>query len=431
MGKFLFTSESVSEGHPDKVSDQISDAILDEFLRHDANAKVACETLCTTGLVVVAGEVRSDAYVDVQGVTRRVINRIGYTKSDYQFDGNSCGVLAAIHEQSSDINQGVCRQNEEDQGAGDQGIMFGYACNESREFMPATLILAHVLLKELAVIRREGEVMTYLRPDSKSQVTIEYDQQSGKALRVHTIVISTQHDEFIVADNERTEKQAEQQMQERIREDVRTILIPRTKARLERANDKLAELIGTDFILHVNPTGKFVIGGPHGDTGLTGRKIIVDTYGGRGAHGGGAFSGKDSSKVDRSAAYAARHIAKNMVAAGIADRVLVQLSYAIGIAQPLSIYVETNGTNHLKIAEGEIADRIGRLFDLRPAAIVKKFGLKNPIFEATASYGHFGNRPYTQKETLWIDGKEIEREIEFFGWEKLDAVDMLKKEFGL
>ncbi|MEG0498826.1 MAG: methionine adenosyltransferase, partial [Alistipes sp.] len=357
MGKFLFTSESVSEGHPDKVSDQISDAILDEFLRHDANAKVACETLCTTGLVVVAGEVRSDAYVDVQGVTRRVINRIGYTKSDYQFDGNSCGVLAAIHEQSSDINQGVCREEAEDQGAGDQGIMFGYACNESREFMPATLILSHVLLKELAVIRREGEVMTYLRPDSKSQVTIEYDQQSGKALRVHTIVISTQHDEFIVAGAGSTEKQAEQQMQERIREDVRTILIPRTKARLERANDKLADLIGTDFILHVNPTGKFVIGGPHGDTGLTGRKIIVDTYGGRGAHGGGAFSGKDSSKVDRSAAYAARHIAKNMVAAGIADQVLVQLSYAIGIAQPLSIYVETNGTNHLKIAEGEIADR--------------------------------------------------------------------------
>lgn len=431
MGKFLFTSESVSEGHPDKVSDQISDAILDEFLRHDANAKVACETLCTTGLVVVAGEVRSDTYVDVQGVARRVINRIGYTKSEYQFDGNSCGVLSAIHEQSSDINQGVCREQEENQGAGDQGIMFGYACNETREYMPATLILSHVILKELAVIRREGDVMQYLRPDSKSQVTIEYDDKTGKAERVHTIVVSTQHDEFILPNRDLTEKQAEEQMQERIREDVRTILIPRVKARLERANDKLAELIGTDYILHVNPTGKFVIGGPHGDTGLTGRKIIVDTYGGRGAHGGGAFSGKDSSKVDRSAAYAARHIAKNMVAAGIADQLLVQLSYAIGIAQPLSVYVETYGTNRLHITEGEIAERISRLFDLRPAAIVKRFGLKNPIFEATASYGHFGNRPYTATEKVWVNGKEVEREIEYFGWEKLDAVELLKKEFGL
>ena len=298
---FLFTSESVSEGHPDKVSDQISDAILDEFLRRDANSKVACETLCTTGLVVVAGEVRSDAYVDVQGVARRVINRIGYTKSEYQFDCNSCGILSAIHEQSSDINQGVVRAAEEDQGAGDQGIMFGYACNETREMMPATLILSHVILKELAVIRREGEVMTYLRPDSKSQVTIEYDERTNKPLRVHTIVVSTQHDEFILPGNGLTEKEAEERMQERIREDVRTILIPRVKARLERAGDKLAGLIGDDYILHVNPTGKFVIGGPHGDTGLTGRKIIVDTYGGRGAHGGGAFSGKDSSKVDRSA----------------------------------------------------------------------------------------------------------------------------------
>ena len=338
---FLFTSESVSEGHPDKVSDQISDAILDEFLRRDANSKVACETLCTTGLVVVAGEVRSDAYVDVQGVARRVINRIGYTKSEYQFDCNSCGILSAIHEQSSDINQGVVRAAEEDQGAGDQGIMFGYACNETREMMPATLILSHVILKELAVIRREGEAMTYLRPDSKSQVTIEYDEQTNKPLRVHTIVVSTQHDEFILPGNGLTEKEAEERMQERIREDVRTILIPRVKARLERAGDKLAGLIGDDYILHVNPTGKFVIGGPHGDTGLTGRKIIVDTYGGRGAHGGGAFSGKDSSKVDRSAAYAARHIAKNLVAAGVADEVLVELSYAIGIAQPLSIYVDT------------------------------------------------------------------------------------------
>ncbi|MBQ1224945.1 MAG: methionine adenosyltransferase, partial [Alistipes sp.] len=331
---FLFTSESVSEGHPDKVSDQISDAILDEFLRRDSSAKVACETLCTTGLVVVSGEVRSDAYVDIQGTARRVIDRIGYNRSELQFDAKSCGILSAIHEQSSDINQGVVRATDEEQGAGDQGIMFGYAVNESREMMPATLILSHVILKELAVIRREGEVMTYLRPDAKSQVTIEYNDER-KAQRVHTIVVSTQHDEDVDVAT--------------IKEDVRTILIPRVKARLERAGDELAQLIGEEYILHVNPTGKFVIGGPHGDTGLTGRKIIVDTYGGRGAHGGGAFSGKDSSKVDRSAAYAARHIAKNMVAAGVADEVLVQLSYAIGIAQPLSIYVDTYGTNHLSI----------------------------------------------------------------------------------
>ena len=427
---FLFTSESVSEGHPDKVSDQISDAILDEFLRYDEQSKVACETLCTTGLVVVAGEVRSEAYVDVQGVARRVIDRIGYNKSDYQFDAASCGILSAIHEQSSDINQGVVRQTEEEQGAGDQGIMFGYACNETRELMPATLILSHVILKELAVIRREGEVMTYLRPDSKSQVTIEYGDDR-KPQRVHTIVVSTQHDELIVAGEGMTEKEAEKAMQDKIREDVRTILIPRVKARLERANDPLAELIGEEYILHVNPTGKFVIGGPHGDTGLTGRKIIVDTYGGRGAHGGGAFSGKDSSKVDRSAAYAARHIAKNMVAAGIADEVLVELSYAIGIAQPLSVYVDTYGTSKLSMSDGEIAEHIARLFDLRPAAIVRRFGLKNPIFEATASYGHFGNRPYTRTEKLVRGGKEVEVEVEFFGWEKLDAVEMLKKEFAL
>jgi len=413
---FLFTSESVSEGHPDKVSDQISDAILDEFLRRDANAKVACETLCTTGLVVVSGEVCSDAYVDIQGTARRVIDRIGYNRSELQFDAQSCGILSAIHEQSSDINQGVVRATEEEQGAGDQGIMFGYAVNESRELMPATLILSHVILKELAVIRREGEVMTYLRPDSKSQVTIEYGDDR-KAQRVHTIVVSTQHDDTVdVA---------------QIKEDVRTILIPRVKARLERAGDELAQLIGEDYILHVNPTGKFVIGGPHGDTGLTGRKIIVDTYGGRGAHGGGAFSGKDSSKVDRSAAYAARHIAKNMVAAGIADEVLVQLSYAIGIAEPLSVYVDTYGTNHLSISEGEIAARISKLFDLRPHAIVKRFGLKNPIFEATASYGHFGNRPYTKTVKFVENGAEVEREVEFFGWERLDAVEALKAEFGL
>ncbi|MBQ6861112.1 MAG: methionine adenosyltransferase [Alistipes sp.] len=431
---FLFTSESVSEGHPDKVSDQISDAILDEFLRHDPQSKVACETLCTTGLVMVAGEVRSEAYVDVQEVTRRVIRKIGYTKSEYQFDCNSCGILSAIHEQSSDINQGVAREKEEEQGAGDQGIMFGYACNETRELMPATLILSHVILKELADIRREGKVMCYLRPDSKSQVTIEYDEKTGKPLRVHTIVVSTQHDEFILPSENLSEKEAEQQMQQQIREDVRTILIPRVKARLERANDKLSELIDEEYILHVNPTGKFVIGGPHGDTGLTGRKIIVDTYGGRGAHGGGAFSGKDSSKVDRSAAYAARHIAKNMVAAGVADEVLVELSYAIGIAEPLSVYVNTYGTKNAALAElsdGEIARRIATLFDLRPHAIVRRFGLKNPIFEATASYGHFGNRPYTKTVTCYEGGKPVEREVEFFGWEKLDMIEPIQKSLGL
>ena len=431
---FLFTSESVSEGHPDKVSDQISDAILDELLRHDAASKVACETLCTTGLVVVAGEVRSEAYVDVQGVARRVIQKIGYTKSEYQFDCNSCGILSAIHEQSPDINQGVAREKEEEQGAGDQGIMFGYACNETRELMPATLILSHVILKELADIRREGEVMTYLRPDSKSQVTIEYDEATRKPLRVHTIVVSTQHDEFILPSATLTEKEAEKQMQEQIREDVRTILIPRVKARLERANDKLAELIGEEYILHVNPTGKFVIGGPHGDTGLTGRKIIVDTYGGRGAHGGGAFSGKDSSKVDRSAAYAARHIAKNMVAAGVADEVLVELSYAIGIAEPLSVFVDTHGTKSAKLqhlSDGEIARRIATLFDLKPAAIVRRFGLKNPIFEATASYGHFGNRPYTKAVSFFENGHEVEREVEFFGWEKLDMIEEIKQALEL
>ncbi len=427
---FLFTSESVSEGHPDKVSDQISDAILDEFLRRDPNSKVACETLCTTGLVVVAGEVRSEAYVDVQAATRRVINRIGYTKSEYMFDGNSCGVVSAIHEQSSDINQGVVRETAEEQGAGDQGIMFGYAINETREFMPATAILSHVILKELADIRRQGEVMTYLRPDAKSQVTIEYGDDR-KPIRVHTIVVSTQHDEFIKGGGGISDKDAEREMGARIREDVRTILIPRVKARLERAKDQIASLIGDDYILHVNPTGKFVIGGPHGDTGVTGRKIIVDTYGGRGAHGGGAFSGKDSSKVDRSAAYMARYIAKNMVAAGVADEMMVQVSYAIGIAHPLSIYVDTYGTSNVKISDGEIAVRIGKIFDMRPASIVKKFGLKNPIFEATASYGHFGNRSCKQPVTFFENGREVEREVEFFGWENLSSVDMIRKEFGL
>ncbi|MBQ8205504.1 MAG: methionine adenosyltransferase [Alistipes sp.] len=428
---FLFTSESVSEGHPDKVADQISDAILDEFLRYDVNSKVACETLCTTGLVVVSGEVRSEGYVDIQGVARRVIDRIGYNRSEYQFDAASCGILSAIHEQSSDINQGVDRKDGEEQGAGDQGIMFGYAVEETRELMPATLILSHVILKELAVIRREGEVMRYLRPDSKSQVTIEYGDDR-RPQRVHTIVVSTQHDEFILPTKERSEADAEREMQRIIADDVRNILIPRVKARLERAGDKLAELIGDDYILHVNPTGKFVIGGPHGDTGLTGRKIIVDTYGGRGAHGGGAFSGKDSSKVDRSAAYAARHIAKNMVAAGIAREVLVQVSYAIGIAQPLSIYVDTYGTANVPLSDGEIAAKIGQLFDLRPAAIVERFGLNYPIFEATASYGHFGRRPYTEMvRFIGEHGKEFAKEVEFFAWEKLDEVDRLKQEFGL
>ncbi len=404
---FLFTSEAVS----------------------DPESKVACETLCTTGLVVVAGEVRSEAYVDVQNVARRVINRIGYTRSDYMFDGNSCGILSAIHEQSPDINQGVVKSDDE-QGAGDQGIMFGYACDETREYMPATLILAQVIMKELAVLRREHNEMPYLRPDAKSQVTIEYDD-TGCPVRVHTIVVSTQHDEFVRAGDNVTEKEAERQMGKRIEDDVRSILIPRVKARLQRAGDKLADLIGDDYLLYVNPTGKFVIGGPHGDTGVTGRKIIVDTYGGRGAHGGGAFSGKDASKVDRSAAYAARHIAKNMVAAGIADQVLVQLSYAIGVAHPLSIYVDTYGTARVAETDAEIADRIGRFFDLRPASIVERFGLKNPIFEATASNGHFGNRPYRKEVTLCDHGKEVTKEIEFFSWEKLDEADNLRRAFGI
>ena len=412
---FLFTSESVSEGHPDKVADQISDAILDEFLRNDPKSKVACETLCTTGLVVVSGEVRSDAYVDIQGTARRVIDQIGYNRSEYQFDASSCGILSAIHEQSGDINQGVEREDADEQGAGDQGMMFGYACNETRELMPATLILSHVILKELAAIRREGEVMCYLRPDSKSQVTIEYNDE-GVPQRVHTIVVSTQHDDF-------------EDCQRIIADDVRNILIPRVKARLEKAGDQLAELIDNDYILYVNPTGKFVIGGPHGDTGLTGRKIIVDTYGGRGAHGGGAFSGKDSSKVDRSAAYAARHIAKNMVAAGIADRVLVQVSYAIGMARPINLFVDTFGTSKLDISDGEVAEAISLAFDLRPASIVRRFGLTNPIFEPTASYGHFGRRPYEQEVTLRRGGKTTTKSVKFFGWEELDEVENLKKMF--
>jgi S-adenosylmethionine synthetase len=413
---FLFTSESVSEGHPDKVADQISDAILDEFLRQDEDAKVACETLVTTGLTVISGEVRSAGYVDVQTIARRVINRIGYTKAEYMFDGNSCGVISAIHEQSSDINQGVEHEKTEDQGAGDQGLMFGYACSETDELMPLSLTLSQMLMQELAVIRRENKQMKYLRPDSKSQVTVEYGND-GKPKRVHTIVVSTQHDEF----------DEEKAMQEKIKDDVANILIPRVKNRLP---EKIQGVIGDKFILHVNPTGKFVIGGPHGDTGLTGRKIIVDTYGGKGAHGGGAFSGKDPSKVDRSAAYAARHIAKNIVAAGVASEVLVQVSYAIGISEPINIYVNTYGTAKIKYSDAEIADKISEIFDLRPAKIIERFGLKNPIFEDTAAYGHFGRNPYEKSVKLIRNGEEVTKNIEFFKWEKLDYVDKIKKAFA-
>lgn len=417
---YLFTSESVSEGHPDKVADQISDALLDEFLRQDPNSKVACETLVTTGLAVLSGEVKTKAYIDVQEVARRVIRRIGYTKHEYRFDSESCAVISSIHEQSPDINMGVVREKEEDQGAGDQGMMFGYACRETDEYMPLTLMLSHLLLVELAKIRREGKQMTYLRPDAKSQVTLEYDDKNNP-YRIHTIVVSTQHDDF----------DEEKKMLEKIKNDVRTILIPRTKALFP---ERVQKLFKDDFILHVNPTGKFVIGGPHGDTGLTGRKIIVDTFGGKGAHGGGAFSGKDSSKVDRSAAYAARHIAKNLVAAGVADEILVQVAYAIGVAQPVGLFVNTYGTAKVKLSDGDIAKKIDGLFDMRPAAIVKRFGLKNPIFEETASYGHFGRQPY-KGMVKFIEpgngGKEYEKEVEYFTWEKLDYVDKIKATFGI
>ncbi len=414
---YLFTSESVSEGHPDKVADQISDALLDEFLRQDKESKVAAETLVTTGLVVLSGEVKTNGYVPVQNIARRVIDRIGYTKSEYMFDSGSCGVISAIHEQSEDINRGVEREDEDNQGAGDQGMMFGYACTETAEFMPFPLHLSHLLLIELAAIRREEKEMTYLRPDSKSQVTMEYGDDN-KPVRVHTIVISTQHDEF---DEETT-------MLLKIKEDVKNILIPRVKSKLSAEE---ASLIDDNYILHVNPTGKFVIGGPHGDTGLTGRKIIVDTYGGKGAHGGGAFSGKDSSKVDRSAAYAARHIAKNMVAAGIAEEVLVQVAYAIGVANPVGLFVNTYGTSKVDLTDGQIAEKINSIFDMRPAAIVKRFGLKNPIFEATAAYGHVGRTPYKDKVVVKENGVEVEKEVEFFTWEKLDFVDQIKTAFGL
>jgi len=414
---YLFTSESVSEGHPDKIADQISDALLDEFLRQDPEAKVACETLVTTGMVVLSGEVKTSAYVDVQQVARRVINDIGYTKAEYMFDGNSCGVISSIHEQSPDINQGVVRTTEEEQGAGDQGMMFGYASKDTDDYMPLSLSLSHILLMELAAIRREGKEMTYLRPDSKSQVTIEYDE-NNEPLRIHTIVVSTQHDDF----------GTEKEMQEQIRKDVKNILIPRARKKLA---ERVQKLFDDNIILHVNPTGKFVIGGPHGDTGLTGRKIIVDTYGGKGAHGGGAFSGKDSSKVDRSAAYAARHIAKNMVAAGVADEILVQIAYAIGVAEPVGVYVDTYGKSNVSMSHAEMADRVKKIFDLRPAAIVKRLGLKNPIFRETAAYGHLGRTPRKGLVEVSRNGHPSQIEVDFFAWEKLDYVDAIKKEFGL
>ncbi|MFZ4725827.1 MAG: methionine adenosyltransferase [Paludibacter sp.] len=424
---YLFSSESVSEGHPDKVADQISDAILDNFLALDSNSKVGCETLVTTGQVVIAGEVHSNAYIDVQSVARRVINKIGYTKGEYKFDGDSCGIFSALHEQSSDINQGVERADPMDQGAGDQGMMFGYACNETKNLMPIALDLSHALVQELAAIRREGEVMTYLRPDSKSQVTIEYDD-NNQPVKVHTVVVSTQHDDFLKPSATKTELEADNEMLSKIRQDVKDILIPRVKA----LDTQFAQLIKDDFILHVNPTGKFVIGGPHGDTGLTGRKIIVDTYGGKGAHGGGAFSGKDPSKVDRSAAYAARHIAKNMVAAGVADEVLVQVAYAIGVAKPMNLYINTYGTAKVNLTDGEIATKIDKLFTMRPKEIEERLKLRLPIYEETASYGHVGREPEIKTKTFKDgNGKEISFEVELFTWEKTDKVDEIKIEFGL
>ncbi len=427
---YLFTSESVSEGHPDKVADQISDAVLDRFLAYDHSSKVACETLVTTGQVVIAGEVKSDAYIDLMSVVRNVIHRIGYNKSEYKFDADSCGVLSALHEQSQDINRGVEREVAEDQGAGDQGMMFGYACNETSNYMPLSLDLSHMLLRELAVIRREGKVMTYLRPDSKSQVTVEYNEQN-KPVRIHTIVISTQHDEFILPENDSHQAQdaADRAMLNKIYTDVRDILIPRVVAKLP---ENIKAMIDDRLILHVNPTGKFVIGGPHGDTGLTGRKIIVDTYGGKGAHGGGAFSGKDPSKVDRSAAYAARHIAKNVVAAGIADEVLVQVAYAIGVARPVSLCVNTYGTSHVNMSDAEIAAKIDEIFDMRPNAIERRLKLRNPIYEETAAYGHVGRAPRTVVKhfaSKYEGDKTIT--VELFTWEKLDYVEQLKKAFSL
>lgn len=415
---YLFSSESVSEGHPDKVSDQISDALVDQFLAYDQNAHCAIETFVTTGQVVIMGEVRSESYIDLQTIARNTIKKIGYTKSEYQFDGDSCGVLTAIHEQSDDINRGVNRGEENEQGAGDQGMMFGYATNETENYMPVSLDLAHLLVKTLADIRKEGKQMTYLRPDSKSQVTIEYSD-SGVPQRVDTIVVSTQHDEF--DDND-------ERMLAQIKEDVLQILMPRVKQQIH--SKKVLALFNDDIKYFVNPTGKFVIGGPHGDTGLTGRKIIVDTYGGKGAHGGGAFSGKDPSKVDRSAAYAARHIAKNMVAAGVADEMLVQISYAIGVAEPVSIYVNTYGRSHLKVNDGEIAQKIGQLFDLRPKAIERTLKLRQPIYLETAAYGHVGRKHEVVRKTFSSRYHETKvMEVELFTWEKLDKVDEIKEAF--
>ena len=432
---YLFTSESVSEGHPDKVADQISDALLDEFLKQDPQSKVACETLVTTGLVVLSGEVKTEAYVDVQKVARDVIKRIGYTKSEYMFDADACGVISAIHEQSADINQGVERANPEDQGAGDQGMMFGYATNETDNYMPLALSISHLLLEELSAIRKEGKEMTYLRPDAKSQVTIRYSDNHVPE-KIDTIVISTQHDEFVKAENDTPEAKdkAEKEMVNKIKEDVDAILIPRV---LKKLPERIQKLFNKDIVYHINPTGKFVIGGPHGDTGLTGRKIIVDTYGGKGAHGGGAFSGKDSSKVDRSAAYAARHIAKNLVAAGVADQVLVQVAYAIGVAKPVGLYVTTYGSTKVKdangniMSDGEIAEKVSKLFDMRPYAIVQRFGLQNPIFSETAAYGHMGRTPGMKKIEVSVNGHKESKEFETFTWEKLDYVDQIKKEFSL
>lgn len=426
---YLFTSESVSEGHPDKVADQISDAVLDELLAFDPSSKVACETMVTTGQVIIAGEVKSQAYVDLQEVARRTIQRIGYTKAEYKFEAESCGVLSAIHEQSADINRGVEREDPMNQGAGDQGMMFGYATNETENFMPLSLDLAHNILLVLAEIRKEGKEMTYLRPDAKSQVTIEYDDQ-GKPVRVDTIVVSTQHDDFIQPSATLSEEEADRQMLTQIHKDVIEILMPRVIAGIH--NPEILKLFNDQIKYHVNPTGKFVIGGPHGDTGLTGRKIIVDTYGGKGAHGGGAFSGKDPSKVDRSAAYAARHIAKNMVAAGVADEMLVQISYAIGVAEPINIYVNTYGKSRVNMSDGEIAQAVGKLFDLRPKAIEERLKLRNPIYEETAAYGHMGRKPQTVTKTFqsrYMEPKTVE--VELFTWEKLDYVDQIKKEFNL
>ena len=426
MKNYLFTSESVSEGHPDKVADQISDAILDEFLRQDETAKVACETFCSTGLVVVGGEVRSDhAYVDIQKTARDVIAKIGYNSSELMFSSQSCGLLSAIHEQSADIRMGVVREDPEEQGAGDQGMMFGYACRDTEEYMPLPLALSHKLLIILADIRHnQPGVMDYLRPDAKSQFTIEYDGQTGKPVRVHTIVLSTQHDEF----------DSVEAMHARIERDVRAIVLP---ALIKSLPAQTAALFQGDYKLFVNPTGNFVIGGPAGDTGLTGRKIIVDTYGGKGAHGGGAFSGKDPSKVDRSAAYAARYIAKNMVAAGVADEMLVQLAYAIGVARPVSVFVNSYGTAKAGLTDAEIAEKINEIFDLRPAKIAEKFQLLNPIYADTAAYGHFGKAPFTKVLKLERDlgdglgRREIEKEVQFYGWEKLDSVETIKKAFNL